>query len=818
MTEQKNSAKDRTLALAVALTSAASLAYELLLLRYFALMYWDHFAHLIISMALLGFGASGTVLALAQHRLLCHFHRWSFISGLLFAFSLLAATSLAGRIGFNPPAVIWEGEQLLRLAVVFLLTMVPFLCAGTCIGLAMRWRSDLTARLYQADLTGAACGALLLMGLLFFLPPQDAVRILALLALLSPALILVARPTPLARTALAGSLLLLLIWPHQWLEPAVSPFKELSRTLLIPGVEIAAQTDAPTGQFAALTSRQIPFRLAPGLSMRSPVMPPDQVLLFRDGHPAGPINHVPRDLESMAYLRWTPMGLPYALLNRPKVLILGSGGGSDVGHALLEGARQVDAVEPNHSLTGFLRGQFASFSGNLYQHDRVRLLPADLRGSLAATQTTFDLIQISPLGTASPPAGDGQALQPSHLFTREGISLALSRLPPQGILAISMPFESPPRGAVKMVATVTQALQKDWNTLAPSQHVAVIRSWNICTLIVSPSPLAPDQRTTIRDFCRSRAFDLAWLPDIAASEVNRFHVLPHPFLYEAVQEIWHGRNPSRLSAFNLTPATDDRPWFGHFFRWPSLPRLWRERSTGTASLLEWEYLLLWMSLAVALTLSLLAIVLPLKLRYRRDAPDRGQQRSGFALIVYFASLGLAFFFLEMVFMQQFILFLNHPVTAMAVIVPSFLFFAGCGSGVVQQLALHGLAEKTSRQNRTLLLAIGMILIIAALYLWLLPLVFRIGAAWPLSLRVLLTTLLIGGLAFWMGMPFPLGMQHLGRQCQDMMPLAWGVNGCFSVISAIAATILAVEAGFRVVTIAALVLYGLAAAVEHHLQP
>ena len=53
MTEQKNSAKDRTLALAVALTSAASLAYELLMLGYFALMYWYHFAHLIISMALL---------------------------------------------------------------------------------------------------------------------------------------------------------------------------------------------------------------------------------------------------------------------------------------------------------------------------------------------------------------------------------------------------------------------------------------------------------------------------------------------------------------------------------------------------------------------------------------------------------------------------------------------------------------------------------------------------------------------------------------------------------------------------------------------
>ena len=54
---------------AVAAISAAILAYEVLLMRLFSIIWWHHFAYMIISIALLGFGASGTALALAQRAL-----------------------------------------------------------------------------------------------------------------------------------------------------------------------------------------------------------------------------------------------------------------------------------------------------------------------------------------------------------------------------------------------------------------------------------------------------------------------------------------------------------------------------------------------------------------------------------------------------------------------------------------------------------------------------------------------------------------------------------------------------------------------------
>ena len=46
--------------LSVALISAAALAYEILLMRLLSIIHWHHFAYMIISVALLGYGASGT--------------------------------------------------------------------------------------------------------------------------------------------------------------------------------------------------------------------------------------------------------------------------------------------------------------------------------------------------------------------------------------------------------------------------------------------------------------------------------------------------------------------------------------------------------------------------------------------------------------------------------------------------------------------------------------------------------------------------------------------------------------------------------------
>ncbi|MFA6987220.1 MAG: hypothetical protein WC213_13595, partial [Arenimonas sp.] len=65
------------LACAVALISCAALGYQLLLMRWLAIAHWHPFAVVIISLALLGHGASGTALSLLRERAVRHFE-WIF--------------------------------------------------------------------------------------------------------------------------------------------------------------------------------------------------------------------------------------------------------------------------------------------------------------------------------------------------------------------------------------------------------------------------------------------------------------------------------------------------------------------------------------------------------------------------------------------------------------------------------------------------------------------------------------------------------------------------------------------------------------------
>src|SRR5882672_5650931 len=132
---------------AIALTSAGLLAYEVLLTRLFSIIQWHHFAYMVISIALLGYGASGTFLAVAQDRLRLRFTSVFALCAALFAVSAVAGFVVAQRLPFNALAVIWEPSQLLYLLALYLLFTVPFACGATCIGLALA--------VYRSDMLGA---------------------------------------------------------------------------------------------------------------------------------------------------------------------------------------------------------------------------------------------------------------------------------------------------------------------------------------------------------------------------------------------------------------------------------------------------------------------------------------------------------------------------------------------------------------------------------------------------------------------------------------------------------------------------------------
>ena len=171
---------------------------------------------------------------------------------------------------------------------------------------------------------------------------------------------------------------------------------------------------------------------------------------------------------------------------------------------------------------------------------------------------------------------------------------------------------------------------------------------------------------------------------------------------------------------------------------------------------------------------------------------------------YFFALGLAFLFIEIAFIQKFILFLHHPLYAVSVVLASFLLFAGIGSAFSKRYSRDG------NQRKGIKTAVTGIIIFGLVYSLLLGPVFSIILDWPQLVKVVIAVTFIAPLAFCMGMPFPLGLSLLGDSAQHLIPWAWGVNGCASVLSAVLATLLAIHFGFTVVVVLALLLYGVAA--------
>jgi spermidine synthase len=832
-TTRNGAAGLRRLLIAVLLVSAAALGYEILLMRMLSIVQWHHFAWMVISLALLGYGASGTAIALAREWLETRLATAFAAAALLFSFSMAACWAVAQRVPFNALEVVWAPRQLLYLGALYLVFMIPFFFAASCIGLTFTFRARRAPRIYLLDLLGAGCGAALIIAALFVL---DAPRALAVLALLPVAAVLLVRPGPWLRFgAVTWAVLLLGALPAGLLELRPSPFKSLSATLQTIGAEVLHESSSPLGRLTVVANRQVPFRHAPGLGLATRHIPPDQLAVFVDGEGMSAITRWDGRSPPPAYLGDLTSALPYHLLAPPsvgaasattsgvlpgdgpvghegptpqreprpvRVLVLGAGAGADVLQALLLGAASVDAVELDPAMIALVEQRYAAFAGDLYGDPRVNLHVGEARGFARRSDQRFDLVQIGLLDAFAVSGSGVQALNENYLYTVEAIGDYLRLLHPGGVLAITRWLKLPPRDSLKLVNTVVHALEHE-GIDEPGAHIAVIRGWNTVTLLVRNAPFGPDQAAAIRRFAKDRGFDTVHYPGMTAAEANRNNRLDRAWFFDGVTALL-GPQAEQFTArykFDIATATDDRPYFFNFFRWATFREALQLRNRGGAALIEWGYLVPAATLAQAALAGGLLILLPLALARRSWPPGAGRGAGP-----YFFLLGLAFLLVEIAFIQKFTLFLSHPLYAVAVVLTGFLVFAGIGSGLSE-----GLARRAARRRRSAVrLAVAGIVVLALVYIAVLPALFVHAMALGDAARVALALATIAPLALCMGMPFPLGLAALADRAPGFLPWAWGINGFASVISAALATLLAIEFGFTAVVLLALVLYALAA--------
>jgi hypothetical protein len=483
-------------------------------------------------------------------------------------------------------------------------------------------------------------------------------------------------------------------------------------------------------------------------------------------------------------------------------LVIGAGGGTEVLNALVHGARDVVAVEVDPRVVPLVTETLAAVSGGLYARDDVEVVVADGRGFLQSHADRYDVIQIALLDSFNAAAGGVHSLSESYLYTTEAVALYLDRLTDRGVLAITRWLETPPRDAIKLFATVVEALEANGIERA-WHHVALVRSWNAATVIATRSPLSVSQVRAIQEFTAERGLDRAFHPGIDETEANQYTLLDEPVYYHAAREILFG-DRERFYAeypFHVEPATDDSPYFFRFFTWRSLPALIDAMGRDVVSFVEWGYLILVLTIAQGLLAVLLLVLLPLGILGRGEVVPWIRP----VTVAYFGGLGFAYMFLEIAFIQRFMLFLAYPVYAVAVVLTAFLVFSGLGSLFAdRRLAANRAGSETPKLVGS---AVALIAVGALSYSVVLPVLFAAGSGWDDGWKIAASLLFLAPLAFLMGIPFPAGLQLVSDRYERMVPWAWGVNGGASVLGAALAALTAVHLGFSGVVGLAVVAYG-----------
>ena len=791
----------------VALISSAVLGYEILLTRLFSIVQWHHFAYMAISIALLGFGASGSLLAIVGERLSRHFSAAFSINAVLFAVTSVLNFFLAQRVGFNPLELAWSFEQMGRLSVIYLLLLIPFVFAANAIGLALMVFSRHAARVYAWDLVGAGAGSAGIVGVLFYLSPEAALFCPAALAAAAGAMAASKKPlVGLAVSVLAIGVMagLLTLAPSEGPRLRVSEFKALEQSLQVSGAELVAQLDSPLARISVVENRVIPARHAPGLSVMAATPIPEQASIFVDGDGPSAITRFDGSRASIAYQDQMTSALPFHLSTSPSVLIVGAGGGADLLQAIYHGAKNIHVVELNPQMVELVRARYAEFSGQIYARGEVRVVLDEARGYAARTNDRYDLVQVSLTDSLTASGAGLQALSASHLYTVEGMAALIKLLKPGGFVGFTRWIKLPPRDGVKLFSMAVAALES-LGIADPGRRLAWIRSWNTSTLVIKNGRWDASDSSALRAFVRPRAFDTSYYPGMRAEEANRFNQLEQPFFHRAAEALLSDDKQRFVQRykFDIHPASDDRPYFFSFFRLGHAREILAMRERGGMGLVDLGHLVVWATLGKALVLSAVFILAPLWVFYRGNGQRRPEALSKTGLLTYFLCIGFGFIFIEITFLQKFLLFLNHPLYAIAVVLAGFLVFAGLGSRFALRYA--------GRPVRTRIVApVCAIVILGIVYVEALTKLTGTLVMLPDALRVLSALLLIAPLAFFMGMPFPVAIEALSERDQRFIPWAWGANGCASVVGAVLATLLAMSYGASLVVILGLLWYAAAA--------
>lgn len=764
----------------ISLLAVATLLMEIALVRLFSVTMWYHFSFMIISIALFGFGASGAFLTVFRHIFERDIRRTATLFSLFFSFSTIIAMLTVSGLSIDPFQIIDDPETILRLAVNHIVLAVPFFASGLCVGLILSKMTAHVGKIYFFNLLGSGIGCLAVILAIPLFAPAGTIILAAAMGSLAALCFNWKKSAWISVVALLVVIgeLLLMVKINDIVSFKIAPGKALAHFIEMKEKPLLTRWNT-FSRLDVLMAKDSFY--APGLSGKMLSRPfPPQNYIYIDADAVAPITDFETAKLNSDIFKAIPSSVAYQLKRHPSVCVIGAGGGFDVLTALLSTQpKDVTAVEINPGIVQIGREDFGKFSGRIYDQANVKLEIVEGRTFIRNSRQQFDVIQLSLVDTWAAIYSGAYSLSENYLYTKEAFSDYLSHLSPNGILTVTRWFTIPPNETMRILTMAVSALQ-DAGVNNPRENILLLHSKRAAVILIKKQAFNAWELEQVNNICRMNAFGILYAPHIVTK--NIFYM----YLNSINKNTFYALYP-----YNIDPATDDSPFFFHFFGIKNLNFL-EGRKLINIDRNNISYLILIFLLAQAVILSIIFIIGPLFFMKKISTNSLTlKENAKWPAFLFFSAIGIAFMFTEVTLIQKFILFLGNPVYTLAVILSSLLVSAGLGSLF---------SERVTSQNDKKIMSWFLIAVAAMLitYVFLLSAISHIFLGWGPYARLVACIFLIFPLGFLMGLPFPVGLKLTDRKDPSLLPWVWGINGCFSVLGSILSVAFAMTFGFNAV--------------------
>ena len=748
----------RLLFAGIFLIALSGLVLEVSITRIFSAAIWYHFAFVAVSVALVGLGASGLVV---QHRVKKLKGKWAE------NLTIYSAWGIAIFIPITLFVMHALASQVIYLPLFMILFSVPFFLVGIIISAAFNAFASVAGRLYAADLIGASVGALLVVLFLVLTGGEGATLIVGLIAAISGTIFSrIAKNTKKTVVSLmfVAFALSLIFLNHATQIFAIPTDPTAQKDLPIylrehPGSKIVKT------EWNSFSRIDVVEGGAGGEGLVAKV--------FIDGGAGTNIISWDGKTESRQELSTWMQYLPFKMMQDPKVLVIGSGGGRDVVASLVSGSKDVTSVEINPIIYETVKS-YGDRAGNVYSHEYVRSYVDEGRSFITRSSEKYDIVYVPFVDTWASVSSGGLSVSENFLYTLQGFQQYYDHLTDTGkIVTVRWLIDAP-----RFISTYAKLLEQ--NGIPQDQldrHLIMVTSDSytqdpsVTMVIFSKSPFTDEE---IRFFSQSFS-QYGYKPILVPGQIMRE---PYSALLNGQINLDQFYNMFETKVY---PVTDDNPYFLSFEKpLPGVVEVLLYASVGIVAIF---------------------LLVPFAWMKRRREEEVGTKRSeiGIAtMIPYFAALGMGFILIELALLQKLILLMGNPTMTFALLLFTLLISSGAGSLLSARIAKNNM--------KNLVFIIGGIAGLGILYFLFLPPIIYSTIAEPIEAKAAVSIAILAPIGFLMGMPLPTGMRLLKVHRPDYIPWMWAVNGAFSVLGAVLAIALGIMYGSSLAMILGILIY------------